>query len=358
MTAKEVQGELAVVSSTTSTTHSVANFVVRNDQFSEVYTGNIGTSVSLPPGLYSVETYAASGAPLSQLIRVEAGKRAEVQLTEPAPQSATKPKSRSKSRSKAADIDLSRFEFDPPTSGSSQTSVLLDGGHGWTAATPTPTGWSFEPDDHLKTVPVVRVVHGEHAWDVSLPVNPGSAMAETCTLDRIEPLPEPGVLPVSVGFPPERGVAHFIEGQLKHNTYSPNTDVLDEATTLLNSKYDDPAAAALGGLTLNRFGLLLERASWVENLARDFPWLVDGRILLSALLRDGSDDDRERGLALLLDAARERPLYADGLSLALDLLQRWPDEASSDRRAKGVAELGTLAAYADWSSVSLVTKVS
>ena len=48
-------------------------------------------------------------------------------------------------------------------------------------------------------------------------------------------------------------------------------------------------AVALGGLTLHRYGRLRERQDWIENLARDFAWIPDGRILLAALLMN----DRE-----------------------------------------------------------------
>lgn len=346
MTRERTSGSLVVSAAGEPTSRGGSSFTVRNDQFSEVYQGDMGTEVSLPAGLYSVETVAPSGAQLSKLVRVEPGKTVEVALDEREPRTR---KSRS-SRSRSDELPA------PPPA---DAPVSVDGGSGWVSAA-TPTGWSFTADDRLVEVPVVRIVRGSSAWEISLPINPPSAgSAGDCTLDLLDPLPDESVLPVTVGFAPERGLVGLIDGLLTHNTISSDTRILDEATDLLRGKEGDPTAAALGGLTLHRLGLLYERASWVENLAEGYPWLVDGRILLAALMREDPDiRGRMQGLRLLLDAAHERPLYADGLSLALELLRRWPDEDAPDEsRATGIEALGTLAAYADWSSVSLVTRV-
>ena len=87
---------------------------------------------------------------------------------------------------------------------------------------------------------------------------------------------------------------------LHENGVAGGTELLDTAAGLLLTKYSDPVAAALGGLTLHRFGRLQERQSWVENLSRDFGWLRDGRILCAALLQKDEDAaERDRGLNLL-----------------------------------------------------------
>jgi len=122
------------------------------------------------------------------------------------------------------------------------------------------------------------------------------------------------------------------------------------------AKYSDPASAALGGLTLHRYGRLRERQDWIENLARDFAWIPDGRILLAALLMNDRDDhDRARGLGLLVDATESRPLYTDGMALATDLLRRWPDPDRKDERAERLERLAAYACVTDWDSVPLVT---
>jgi len=130
--------------------------------------------------------------------------------------------------------------------------------------------------------------------------------------------------------------------------------LLDQASRLLADKYEDPAAATLGGLTLHRLGHLTERADWVENLARDFPWLPDGQVLLAALLLEHADrDELNRGLQLLLAASQRRPMYTDGISLMMELLRRWPDEGSEPSRRARLQGLAGTTKDLDWNAVSL-----
>jgi hypothetical protein len=101
-------------------------------------------------------------------------------------------------------------------------------------------------------------------------------------------------------------------------------------------------------------GLLGARSSWIQNLARDFSWLPDGRALLASLLRHSpSLEERRFGLNMLLEAASELPLYTDGLSLLIELLRRWPDEDSKNVRYGMLDKLADHSAYADWDSVNL-----
>jgi hypothetical protein len=143
---------------------------------------------------------------------------------------------------------------------------------------------------------------------------------------------------------------------LRHHEVMAGGELLDQAAELLLGKYLDPAAATLGGLTLHRFGRLRERQGWIENLARDFAWIPDGRTLLAALLMyDADEREQARGLDLLVGAAEARPLYTDGLALATDLLRRWPGEHRSDERAERLERLAAYACVTDWDSVPLVT---
>jgi hypothetical protein len=106
-------------------------------------------------------------------------------------------------------------------------------------------------------------------------------------------------------------------------------------------------------------GVLGTRSAWVENLARDFPWLPDGQVLLASLHRHApGPEQRQRGLSLLMAAASELPLYTDGLSLLMELLRRWPDEASKDERHDLLGKLADHSAYADWDSVNLSVELS
>jgi hypothetical protein len=129
-----------------------------------------------------------------------------------------------------------------------------------------------------------------------------------------------------------------------------------EAADLLFHKYRDPPAAALGALTLHRLGHLEDRRQWIQNLAHGFTWLPDGSLLLAALLKDDPDQgERRRGLDVLLDATGRRPLYTDGLSLALELLRRWPATEGKEERYQRIDELASYAATAMWDALTLTT---
>jgi hypothetical protein len=96
---------------------------------------------------------------------------------------------------------------------------------------------------------------------------------------------------------------------------------------------------------LYRFGALDAYAAWVENLAHAFAWLVDGRILLAAVLaRSSSQAERDRGFDVLLRAV-EQPwtVFSEAFSLALSLLRRWPEESMRPRARESLAALGDMA---------------
>jgi hypothetical protein len=61
----------------------------------------------------------------------------------------------------------------------------------------------------------------------------------------------------------------------------------------------------------------------------------------------------------MLNATLNRPLYTDGLSLAMELLRRWPDDdpGSLEQRKKHLQGLAHLWANAEWDSVSLTTEL-
>jgi hypothetical protein len=102
-----------------------------------------------------------------------------------------------------------------------------------------------------------------------------------------------------------------------------------------------------------------EHPQWLANLARDFPWLPDGRILLAALLmKEAEPARRQPGLDALLSATTQRPMYTDGLSLAMELLRRWPDDESLPARTERLTELAKYSAYADWDSVNLSVDIT
>jgi hypothetical protein len=152
---------------------------------------------------------------------------------------------------------------------------------------------------------------------------------------------------------PERVVANGLQNLLSSGYVIEAARVADSARDLLQGKYQDPTGAALGALLLNKVGRLAEYVPWLENLARDFPWLPDGKILLAHVHADGGEPSTE-DLELAIEAAGQRILFAETYSLLLDLLRRWPGH-SSDRAQRAAAELGEEAPFVDREAICLAT---
>lgn len=310
-------------------------FVVRDASLTVVGRGRAGEpALSLPVGLYSVEAVTPRGRTMQELVRVDPVTQADVVVTEDS------------GRDDDDDQDAGmRGAVDAELVEMSACMLLVEDAGGWT----------FGPDQVLTTVPTVTFRVADREWIASLPLNPQGRNDDEATC-RVE-LDVSGAQPrLGVRFTSQRRVGRTVDGMLRHHEVMAGAELLDQAAELLLGKYLDPAAATLGGLTLHRFGRLRERQGWIENLARDFAWIPDGRILLAALLMyDADAGEQARGLDLLVGAAEARPLYTDGLALATDLLRRWP---GIDRAAERSERLERLAAYScvtDWDSVPLVT---
>jgi hypothetical protein len=312
-------------------------FVVRDATMSIVGRGRTGEApMTLPTGLYAVEAVTPRGRTMQQLVTVDAATPAEVVVTEDS--------GRDDQQDQA---DGMRGGVQATLSGT--TACLL--------VTQDAGGWTFAPDQVLTAVPTATFAVDGREWTASLPLNPQGRKEDEATC-RVELDLASSVPRLGVRFTSQRRVGRALDGMLRHQEVGAGAELLDQAASLLLAKYSDPAAAALGGLTLHRFGRLRERQDWIENLARDFAWIPDGRILLAALLMNDTDErERVRGLGLLLDATQARPLYTDGMSLATDLLRRWPAEGET-QAAERTERLERLAGYAcvtDWDSVPLVT---
>jgi hypothetical protein len=218
-------------------------------------------------------------------------------------------------------------------------------------------GWTFLPAKDFDSVPTAMFDVAGRAVNVSLPLNP-TAREPSLAGCRVVVVTTGAGPRLRVTFADGRRVSRMVDGLLRNNAVASGLGVLDAATELLLHKYSDPPGAALGGLTLHRMGRLPERRPWVENLARDFPWLPDGRVLCAALLlRDPAKAEQQRGLSMLMGATRKRPLYTDGMSLAMELLRHWPDPRSEHLRRKNLSALAEYSAYADWNSVPLIEYV-
>ncbi len=309
-------------------------FVVRDARLAVVRRGVTGQpDLELVPGLYSVEAITPRGRSMTELVQVGVGETSELVVTE----------------------DSGREEDPQPAPGSrggGQAELLATQGCALTVR--DASGWEFGPDQTLLAVPTATFDVDGRQWVVALPLNPVARRPEEATC-RVEVGTDPGASWLGIRFSPKRRVGRTLDGLLRHHEVMSSGALLDEASELLLHKYSDPAAAALGGLTLQRLGQLRQRQRWVENLAEDFEWIPDGRVLLAGLLML-ERADLDRGLDLLLAATSERPMYTDGLSLATELLRRWPGEERKDER---MARLGALAEYscvADWEAVALTTR--
>ncbi|CAN5496685.1 hypothetical protein BH10ACT7_BH10ACT7_24680 [soil metagenome] len=309
---------------------------VRDAAQTLVYSGGSGET-EVAPGLYSVTAVTASGERLTQLVTVGSRAAIDVDFTPAADSAPVRPD--------AIDGVVARAVAPRPT-----RRFTLVNATGCTA-TQDGAGWRFVPGVPPIGTATALFTDGGSQWELSLPLNP-EGPSGGCRVDVVDGAPR-------VTLDEGRGLALTIDGMLRNDTITSGTSILEQASGLLDGKYNDPVGAALGGLTLHRLGFLADRAQWVENLARDFPWLVDGRVLLAALLRDDPDAaDRRRGLDALLSAAEGRPVFTDGLSLLVELLRRWPRDTAARKRAEALEGLSYLTGYAIWDSVSLATVVT
>jgi hypothetical protein len=209
---------------------------------------------------------------------------------------------------------------------------------------------SFQADAQISSVPTATVRVGEHRQQLSLPIGPRTWTPSGACVVKVER--------TSIGFhaqawiSPERRVANGLQNMLATGYVLEAALLANEATELLRGKYEDPAGAALGALLLHKAGQLAPWESWVENLARDFAWLPDGKVLL-VNLRVARGEATPDDLARLLRASEQRLMYAETCSLLIDLLRRWPAERSGPERETAIERLANDAPYIDRDAICL-----
>jgi len=147
-------------------------------------------------------------------------------------------------------------------------------------------------------------------------------------------------------------VANALQNMMASGYVLDAAGVADQAVELLGAKYQDPTGAALGGLILLKTGRLARWTSWIENLARDFGWIADGKVLLASLLAK-EDDERGRALELAMEASQQRLLFSESFSLLLDLLRRWSKGEERDRRHQAIKGMLSRIPDIDWESICL-----
>ncbi|HEY3558896.1 MAG TPA: hypothetical protein VGL05_15600 [Kribbella sp.] len=345
-------------------------YVVRDARHTVVHQGTTGDApADLLEGLYSVAVVTPRGERSLQLVQIRPAETTElvfgtdeVTPSPPGQMSVESPPGEWQGSPRphpTTPNNVEPVDAEPPLPGSAisgwATPAVLISTANCQMVVEDARGWRFAAVGNLEDVPtaVFRIAGSYH--EMSLPLIPYSEH-RGCRIDVVWDREKPKL---RMSFDPQRPVAGLVDGLLRHNEALAGHALLEDATYILAEKYEDPSGAALGGLTLHRFGLLTYRQSWMENLARDFPWLPDGSILLAAILEnDENEGERHRGLELLLSAARRRPIYTDGLSLAIELLRRWPDELSKSHRYQLLDQMTDWAAYADWDSINLSVVLS
>jgi len=305
------------------------------------------TSVVLPEGLYTVGATLPGGGRHSQVIKVDAGVSTELVL------------SRSDADAAGSDDEEQALAGAPSFRGvrpdvpPDVPQATLLGHEAVTEPTQHGVTWVFDPVPEPTETPVAKFMIAGTTVSTSLPVNPrGKDDAERSCVVTFSRRGD-GIR-VDAGFARQRRVAWTLEGLIRSANVVSVAELFDKSENLLYDKYRDPPAAALGGLTLHRIGRLPERQQWVENLARDFRWVVDGRVLLAAILSVHVDaGERARGLESLLDAAPGRPLFTDGLALMIQLLRTWPDESGADERRAALQVITADRTTVDWDAMTL-----
>jgi hypothetical protein len=327
----------------------------------------------LPEGMYQVSAVLEDGREHSRLVEVRGDENIPVQLGTRAPApttaaaasvtvagasdvaaSADSSHAYAVAKSSAAQLRNSRYtqKADAPDDESSSpdespvTATALLEVKGAKLVRQARNVWTFECVASLDAVATATLQIGERRTEISLPTSPPTMGPNPCAV-RIDE--SPSGAHATAWISPERTVANGLQNMVASGYLSSAASMADQASELLRDKYSDPTGAALAALILRRVGRLTRHQSWIENLARDFAWMPDGKILLATLLVDRRDS-LDRALRLALEAAKQRMLYTESYSILLDLLRRWPQEG--DRRAclDAIAGLAAYSPYIDWNS--------
>ena len=303
------------------------------------------TRVALTPGLYSVTAILENGERDTRVVDVQLGRTESIEFAVPADEVYLQ----RPIAGRVALRGLVEVGPIPGTAARGQRDAFAIDATTLLAASSPGLELAREGDGvvevglraELDAVAWITVLRGDELTWLALPISRHGPETRGCTL-RFD---ASGRAP-RIELPPARRVTRALHGMIESGKLGPAIELADHSAALLASKYQDPIGAAYGGLMLQRFGALDRHAAWVENLARDFAWLPDARILLASVL---AKRDPARGLAALLDATREpRTVFSDALSLALSLLRRWPgDDGRCEAR---LAELAPAVARCDFSS--------
>ena len=320
------------------------------------------TTLDLPIGLYEVSAVLGDGQRHQAYVEVMEGDARRIELGEAAPLATSAGDDYDPQTSSDDPLpNASRYQRATYTSSSAQQGedasrtgdlpgLELIELTGATVVELRRTQISIKCDPQIKAVPTAEVAVGSQHLLLSLPISPETytpSGAGVITVER-----RTRGLTAQAWISPERRVANGLQNMLSTGQLIEAAQLAEQAIELLRGKYEDPTGAALGALLLNKAGRLARWESWLENLARDFAWLPDGRVLLVQQRRtrgEGGDDD----LTMLLEASRQRVLYAETCSILIDLLRRWPESNRAKEIDAAIEFLATDSPYIDRDSICL-----
>ena len=312
----------------------------------------------LRPGLYEVSAVLEDGQQHSELVEIRSGERSAIVLDAGVGQRKpdnvssiewtfrqskfNEPRFTQTVESMYAERDDSKLNQIP--------GIELVEATGATNTGESPGLWSFEGNSQIDAVPTATLRLNEREVTISLPITPRDVTYRNSCAVRVDT--KPGGFEVRAWISRERTIANAFMNMLASGQMRQAAHMAGHADSLLRDKYQDPTGAALGGIILHKVGNLGERVAWVENLARDFAWMPDGKVLLASVLVEKRETlDVARQLAL--EASAQRMLYTDSYSILLDLLRRWPTKHESETHRDAVTKLAARSPYIDWNSMCL-----
>lgn len=212
--------------------------------------------------------------------------------------------------------------------------------------------WLFGPTDERVVATATFLLAGERIT-VSLPVNPlGDGPRSQCEVILETRFGQPRL---NAWIKDERIVSSALQRMLANQTIYHLPNVVREATDQMRDKYQDPVGAALGAIILSKMGMLEDRMAWLENLANDFSWIADGKVLLAEMLfQKRAEPDRAERLAL--EATQSRLLFTESRAILSRLLRQWPKESISEVYLDLSRMFFVQNSYFDWSATTLTSQ--
>lgn len=336
---------------------------IRDSQMRLVQQSGRDRQFKLPVGLYQVSAVLEDGHKHNELVQVKEDAPTQVVLRAPdiseAPRQApVKARGETGRETQTGAMAYQRPRFTKRSEAyltsddeqdSAQPAQFIEA-EGASLLRETRTMWIFECASSLTSVASAVFQIGDRTTTISLPISPEVYTPSGACAVRIEENRTGSHAHAWIA--PERTVANAMQNMLSSGYVLEAAGVADEAIDLLRGKYEDPTGAVLGALILHKTGRLRRWQGWVKNLATDFDWLPDGKVMLATMLYD-DPSTQDEAMELALAASKQRMLFSENLSLLLDLLRRFPGKTYRSERTEAIKSLATMSPYIDWESICL-----